>query len=175
MSNTEGESKENFWGKASKLAGPLLTAGAILSGPIGIGLMAGGAVAGFGGVVGAKQLSKSTTNSESDSDTEGTSSSDTVSNSKTLSTNQSHTDGTSHSESFSETDGTTSTIGTSKNFTVTVQNKHIQNILKRIDKQLERLDMCESSGIWSASAAIIVILFAVLLITMRSRENGSDF
>ena len=152
VSNTEGESKENFWGKASKLAGPLLTAGAILSGPIGIGLMAGGAVVGFGGVGGAKQLSKSTTNSESGSDTEGTSSSDTVSNSKTLATNQSHTDGTSHSENFSETDGTTSTIGTSKNFTVTVQNKHIQNILKRIDKQLERLDMCESSGIWSASA-----------------------
>lgn len=152
VSNTEGESKENFWGKASKLAGPLLTAGAILGGPIGIGLMAGGAVAGVGGIAGTKQLSKSTTKSESDSDTEGTSSSDTVSNSKTLSTNQSHTDGTSHSESFSETDGTTSTIGTSKNFTVTVQNKHIQNVLKRIDKQLERLDMCESSGIWSASA-----------------------
>jgi hypothetical protein len=28
--------------------------------------------------------------------------------------------------------------------------------------------------IWSASAAIIVILFAVLMLTMRSKSNGSD-
>lgn len=50
---TKGESKENFWAKAGKLAGPLLEAGAFLGGaaltatgvgaPIGLSLMAGGA------------------------------------------------------------------------------------------------------------------------------------
>ena len=29
-------------------------------------------------------------------------------------------------------------------------------------------------GIWSASAVIIVILFAVLMLTMRKKSNGSD-
>ena len=29
-------------------------------------------------------------------------------------------------------------------------------------------------GIWSAAAAVIVILFAVIMLTMRDRKNGSD-
>ena len=57
-----------------------------------------------------------------------------------------------HTDQFSETNGETSTIGSSKNFTITIQNKHILEVQKRIDKQLERIEQCESSGLWSAGA-----------------------
>lgn len=58
----------------------------------------------------------------------------------------------SHSENFNESFGKTESFGTSKNFTITIQDKHVQEVLKRIDKQLERIEMCESTGLWSCSA-----------------------
>jgi len=149
--NTTGESEDNKWGKAAKMAGPLFQAGSILAatgigGPAGLIMMGVSAVAGVVGTAKAKQLSKSTSQSESTNSSE----SDTITNAHT--TNKSHTVSKGHSENFSETDGTTSTVGSSKNFTITIQNKHIQEIQKRIDKQLERISLCESTGLWSAGA-----------------------
>lgn len=147
--HTEGESKQNFWGKAGKLAGPLIEAGAILAigtgvgVPIGVAMMGLGAASSVGGLIGEKQKNKSDSVTETESTTYTTSDGVTHTTTKTKSISDAHTD------SFSETDGTTSTIGSSKNFTITVQNKHIQEILKRIDKQLERIEMSESSGLWS--------------------------
>ena len=148
-SHTEGESQENFWGKAGKFADPLVESVTLLTAtgvcaPLGAAMMAGGAVFGIGSLVGSKQKSKSdsTTDSTNQSDTEGVS--NTNSSTHSVSKN--------HQESFSETDGTTSTIGESKNFTLTIQNKRIQEILKRIDKQLERLAVAESTGLWATSA-----------------------
>lgn len=148
---TKGSSKDNGWSKAAKLSGPLMEAGAILTAtgagaPIGIAMMAVGGAVGLGGIIGGKQLSESTSTAT------GSNTNDTVSESRTHTTNESHTDGTSHAENFSETDGTTSTIGTSKNFTITIQNKHIQEIQKKIDKQLERIELCEGTGLWSTGA-----------------------
>ena len=57
-----------------------------------------------------------------------------------------------HMISVGGTDGKTSTVGSSKNFTITIQNKQCQNALKRIDKQLERIEMCEGTGMWATAA-----------------------
>ena len=168
-STTDGWSKENKWGKIGKglaVVGGVLgtvavvaaTGGAALpavvacgvaaAGGAGVVATAGGAVALAGSAVGmgAKTKNHSETKGENHSDAYTTGSSDTTSE------NSSDTVTNSHTENFSETDGTTSTIGSSKNFTITIQNKHIQEIQKRIDKQLERIELCESTGFWSTGA-----------------------
>ena len=151
VTNTKGTTKDNFWGGAGKLAEPLMTAGAVLTAtgvgaPVGAIITGVGVVAGIGGLVGSKQKSESTGITEGENHSETRSESETRTRSKSDSTN------TSHTESFQETNGETSTIGTSKNFTITIQNKHILEVQKRIDKQLERIEQCESSGLWSAGA-----------------------
>ncbi len=156
--HSEGTSKENAWGSASKAISPisstLLSVGTALTATgagasLGVPLMVLGGVGAIGSAamgLGAKQKT------ESDSVAEGTNSSDSKSVSHTHTDTQSHTQNQSHTENFSETNGTTSTIGSSKNFTITVQNKRIQEVLKRIDKQLERIEACESTGLWSTGA-----------------------
>ena len=148
----------------SKLSTALLTVGGALLMASGVGAPAGaalltGAAASTAGAVGAGALGiggilggLGKQKSESTSVAEGTNTSDAYTTSHTHTTNESHTEGTSHSENFSETDGTTSTIGSGKQFTMTIQNKHIVEVQKRIDKQLERLELCESTGLWSAGA-----------------------
>lgn len=157
--HTEGESKENIWGKAGKIGASLaaVVGGIALTATgsgaaAGIPMIVGGVVGSLAGVAGTA-LAKN--ESKSDTTTEATNSSD--SHAKTKSTAKSHNETTSdtHTEQFSQTDGTTSTIGSSKNFTITIQNKHIVEVQKRIDKQLERISLCESSGIWSTSAYVI--------------------
>lgn len=132
ISHTDGESEDNAAGKASK---------ALMAVGMGLSLMGGQFVGGLcmiaGGVsgIGAKNISKS----------------DTKSQVKTTTVSKSDT----HTETFNETNGKTSTVGTSKNFTITVQNKHIIEVQKRIDKQLERIEMCESTGLWSTGAYFV--------------------
>ncbi len=62
------------------------------------------------------------------------------------------TDTESTTEQFSETNGRTASVGSSKNFTLTVHNKHVEEILKRIDNQLERLAMAEGTGVWASGS-----------------------
>lgn len=159
--HTEGTSEGDI---KSKLSTALLTVGGALLMASGVGMPAGAALlagtaaatagavgagaVGIGGVLGGLGKQKS----ESTSIAEGTNTSDAYTTSHTHTTNESHTKGTSHSENFSETDGTTSTIGSGKQFTMTIQNKRIVEVQKRIDKQLERLELCESTGLWSAGA-----------------------
>ena len=136
VSESLGESKEN---KAGILSKGLMAVGGVLAFTgvgtgVGIAVMAAGAAAGFG----AKNKSKTTTNSTSESTSETSGLSNSVSQS--------------HSENFNESFGKTESFGTSKNFTITIQDKHVQEVLKRIDKQLERIEMCESTGLWSCSA-----------------------
>lgn len=129
--HTEGTSRSNEFGRIVKSWGPL-----------------GFVATNIGNLLGFEEIQKS----ESTSIAEGTNTSDAYTTSHTHTTNESHTKGTSHSENFSETDGTTSTIGSGKQFTMTIQNKRILEVQKRIDKQLERLELCESTGLWSAGA-----------------------
>lgn len=169
---TDGWSKDNAWGKIGRglaVVGGVLgtvavvaaTGGAALPAVVATGVaVAGGAgtIAAAGGAMGlagglvsmgakSKNHSETHTTNSSDSHTEGYSDTDTV--------NSSDTTTKSHTEQFSETDGTTSTIGSSKNFTITIQNKHIIEVQKRIDKQLERIELCESTGLWSTGAYFV--------------------
>lgn len=169
IGHTESESKENLIGKIGKglavvggavasVAVVAATGGAALPavaaagiaavGGAGAAATAGGAMAVGGAVLGMGSKSKS----KSDSITRTTSISHTTSDGVTHTETETTTVSDAHSDSFSETDGTTSTVGTSKNFTITIQDKHILEIQKRIDKQLERIEMCESTGFWSTGA-----------------------
>lgn len=146
-----GESKPNFWAKAAPLAGPIVEAGAILTmtgvgAPIGGAVMAVGGALGLGGTFGSKTKSKNHTEggSENVNHTEGRGVSDGVSHSES--------DNSSHSDTITDSEGNTSTIGTSKNFTLTLHNKKVEELLKRIDKQLDRIDAAEGTGMWSTCA-----------------------
>lgn len=175
---TKGESKENFWGKAGKLAEPLMIAGAVLGGPVGIGMMAASGVAAIGGVVGAKTLNKGT------SDSEANNVSDTTNTSDTHTTNSSDSEAKGRTENFNEQNGTTSQVGVSKNFTITLQDKHIQEVQKRIEKQLERLEVCESTGLWSTGAYFLSygqdranaeVGAAIFRSIMQGEQSGVEF
>lgn len=104
---------------------------------IGLPLMAaGGAMSAFGAA--GKSKTSGTT------DTYGTSQSDME--------NRSMSDAKSHSETFTDSLGKTATIGSSKNYTLTIHNKHIEELMKRIDQELERISMSESTGLWSVAS-----------------------
>ena len=94
--------------------------------------------------------SKSKTKSESD--THSTNQSDTSSDSFTKGSSQSDTRSKSQTKNTSNTSSESNTQGTSRSLTVNVKDKHIQEILKKIDKQLERISVCESSGLWAVNA-----------------------
>ena len=145
--HSKGTSENNFWGKAGKAAAPLIEAGAFLTStgagaPAGLVMMGVGAAMGIGGIIGAKTKS----NSEFSSEGHNSSESNTVTHS------ESKSESNTHQESFSETNGQTATIGSSKNFTLTIHNKHIEELLKRIERQLQRIDQAESTGLWQTGA-----------------------
>ena len=104
---------------------------------ISIPLMAAGGVMSAVGATGKSKTSGTT-------DTYGTSQSDTE--------NRSMSDAESHSETFTDSLGKTATIGSSKNYTLTIHNKHIEELMKRIDQELERISMSESTGLWSVAS-----------------------
>ena len=144
---TKGKSKENFWGKAGKFSDTLMTAGAVLT-ATGVGAPIGALMMGAGGAAMIGSMVGSSTNQESQSEMTGTNESDTHTSGKSDTTSENET----HQENFSESSGRTATVGTSKNFTLTVHNKHIEELLKRIDKQIQRIEQAESTGLWQAGA-----------------------
>ena len=168
-SHSKGESKDNWMGKVGKslaivggavasVAVVAATGGAALPAVVAAGVaaaggagavgVAGGAMAAAGGIVGlgAKTKNKTDTKTITKSKSHTTSDGVTHTETETVTVNDTHTD------SFSESNGTTSTVGTSKNFTISIQNKHILEIQKKIEKQLERVELCESTGLWSTGA-----------------------
>ena len=74
----------------------------------------------------------------------------------------SYTSGTSFSHSISNSVGTsqansdtltdTDTSGSSETKTINFENKGVSNLMKRIDEQLERINQCESYGLWESCA-----------------------
>lgn len=150
-SKSTGESEQNACGKIGMLASPLISAGTILSmsgagAAVGVPLIAIGGILSLSGAIGGKTKSKNETVNESDTvnDQTSTSHADGKTHNETI--------GNSHSESITDSEGNTSTVGASKNFTLTLHNKHIEELLKRIDKQLERIENAEGGGLWSTSA-----------------------
>ncbi|WP_303825938.1 ATP-binding protein [Ruminococcus flavefaciens] len=58
-------------------------------------------------------------------------------------------------ENHSISDSVSKTLGTSTAVTLNAKNRSISSILDRLDKQLERLDECESVGMWNMAAYFI--------------------
>jgi putative ATP-binding protein len=148
-STSKGSSQKNFWGKAGTIAEPLFYAGAYLT-ATGVGAPAGalmiggaammglGAAAGLGKVLGEGSKSKNDTKNQSETYTVGTNEGFT----------ENHSESSSHADNFSMSNGQTATIGESKTVTITVRDKHIDELLKRIDNQLERINQAEGAGLW---------------------------
>lgn len=181
-STTDGTSHENKWSKISGVLSGVSTALGTAAMATGVGAPVGLALLGLSGAAFATSL-KAGQESHSKTEQKGEIENVTTGTSDAHTTNESDTTNNSHTDNFSETDGTTSTIGSSKNFTITVQNKHIQDALKRIDKQLERLEMCESTGLWSTGSyflsygqdkAIAEIAATVYRSIMQGEQSGVE-
>lgn len=104
----------------------------------------------YGASVGVS-ANRSSSKTQSHSYTYSTNQSRTISDSLTRGESQSKTTSESHTKSNSHTSGQTTTQGLSRSVTLTVKDKHIQEIIKKIDKQLERISICESTGLWSTN------------------------
>lgn len=153
-SDTTGETKTHTVNKSLSKKSGLAQAGSIIGGALaaigGVALMATGVgiPAGLAMVGGGAALAGAGANAPQK--TSGTSDSTAKQSSHTK--NHNETDTKSHTEQFNETNGKTATVGSSKNFTLTIHNKHIEEILKRIDNQLERLYIAEGTGVWASGA-----------------------
>ena len=142
-SKSDSETKKSKIAVGSSVLGGVLAAvgtGLTITGAgaaIGLPLMAAGGAMSAVGAAGKSKTSGTT-------DTYGTSQSDTE--------NRSMSDAESHSETFTDSLGKTATSGSSKNYTLTIHNKHIEELMKRIDQELERISMSESTGLWSVAS-----------------------
>lgn len=72
-------------------------------------------------------------------------------------TSESHTENYSETETTSDTktDTKTQTRGTSASIQLTRHNKTIEELLEKIDEQLERIKNCESYGLWDSACYFI--------------------
>ena len=142
-SKSDSETKKSKIAVGSSVLGGVLAVvgtGLTITGvgaAIGLPLMAAGGAMSAVGAAGKSKTSGTI-------DTYGTSQSDTE--------NRSMSDAESHSETFTDSLGKTATIGSSKNYTLTIHNKHIEELMKRIDQELERISMSESTGLWSVAS-----------------------
>lgn len=144
---SSSHSKSDSETKKSKTAVGCSVLGGVLS-VVGLGLSATGAAIGIPLMAAGSTMSAVGATGKSKTsgitDTYGTSQSDTE--------NRSMSDAESHSETFTDSLGKTATIGSSKNYTLTIHNKHIEELMKRIDQELERISMSESTGLWSVAS-----------------------
>ncbi len=153
------------------LGGVGATIGFLMGGPIGMGL---------GTLIGSNvNVSKSTThnagsnfsqtNGVSQSFTYGTTSTNTQTNTQTSGSSQSYTHGI--------------TQGMSQQITLEATNKHIEQMLQKIDQYLERINEAERYGAWQSAAYFIgsnraetESLASIFLGLMRgNRSNNEPF
>lgn len=101
-------------------------------------------------------ISNALTKGVSDSTTQSTSHAFNSSSTDTVTVGQSlqHATNSSYSESFNfgHADTITDTFGTSQGITMQSQNMMIMCMLDRIKKQIQRIDECESTGMWNCAA-----------------------
>ena len=146
---SSSHSKSDSETKKSKTAVGCSVLGGVLS-VVGFGLSATGAGAAIGIPLMAAGGAMSAVGATGKSKTSGTT--DTYGTSQSDTENRSMSDAESHSETFTDSLGKTATIGSSKNYTLTIHNKHIEELMKRIDQELERISMSESTGLWSVAS-----------------------
>lgn len=125
------------------LGGAALAAASLITAPLtgGASLVAAGALIGGNALLNSIQPeTKTDTRTDTTSDTETRGRTEGESGTKT------------HGSSTQQTDTEGRSKGTSQSMQLTQQNKVIQDILKRIDCQLERIENCESQGMWECAA-----------------------
>lgn len=125
------------------LGGTALAAASLLTAPLtgGASMAAAGAILGGYGVLNALQPETTTTSRTSTS---------TVTETSGRTEGESETE--THGESTNQTDTEGTSKGTSQSMQLTQQNKVIQDILQRLDGQLQRIENCESQGMWECAA-----------------------
>lgn len=155
-----------------------VTAGASLS------LTAVVGAAGLGMGIGAT-MSDTKTKGSSTSTTSGSSTSktDSMSYGTSQSTARSNTQTFTDTQSITTGQNTNQTVGSSKQITIESVNKHIEQLLKKIDQQLERVEEARRYGAWntaayfiaedSASSASMASLFLGLM--RGNNSNSEDF
>lgn len=125
--------------------------GFALGGPAGAGI---GAAIG-GGIGGICSFSKGKNHSVSSGTSHSHSSGSTYSFSKSTTESETvgntNTSGKSVSASKNVTDGTTDSVGESLSYQVKFENHSISQMMKRIDKILERYDECADLGMWNCA------------------------
>lgn len=146
---SNSHSKSDSETKKSKIAVGSSVLGGVLA-AVGTGLTITGAGAAIGLPLMAACGAMSPVGAAGKSKTSGTT--DTYGTSQSDTENRSMSDAESHSETFTDSLGKTATIGSSKNYTLTIHNKHIEELMKRIDQELERISMSESTGLWSVAS-----------------------
>lgn len=146
---SSSHSKSDSETKKSKTAVGCSVLGGVLA-AVGTGLTLTGAGAAIGIPLMAAVGAMSAVGAAGKSKTSGTT--DTYGTSQSDTENRSMSDAESHSETFTDSLGKTATIGSSKNYTLTIHNKHIEELMKRIDQELERISMSESTGLWSVAS-----------------------
>lgn len=146
---SNSHSKSDSETKKSKIAVGSSVLGGVLA-AVGTGLTITGAGAAIGLTLMAACGAMSAVGAAGKSKTSGTT--DTYGTSQSDTENRSMSDAESHSETFTDSLGKTATIGSSKNYTLTIHNKHIEELMKRIDQELERISMSESTGLWSVAS-----------------------
>lgn len=100
----------------------------------------------------SENLTKGFSKSRSVGNTEGITESVTNTSSTSSGKQFSKNESISSSVSYAQTKALTDTFGNSQAVTLNIQNKSLMDTLKRLEKQLERLDECESSGMWDFAA-----------------------
>lgn len=90
--------------------------------------------------------------SKSSGDTVGKNESSTKTQTIGSGAQYSENEGHSTSTNYAHTKALTDTFGNSQAVTLNVQNKSLINTLERLEKQLKRLDECESIGMWDFAA-----------------------
>ena len=97
-------------------------------------------------------FSNSKGTSRSESTTSGTSESDSESQGKAVSSNQSYSHNIGETLNFSVGNSVTDMLGTSKAITLNAKDMTLEPVMKKIQKHIERIEECESFGMWDFAA-----------------------
>lgn len=85
------------------------------------------------------------------SKTEGTSSTETTNTSTANTQGSTNTKGETQTDSQSTNQSDTTTSGSGKTLNISFENKSVQNLIVKIDSQLERLSKSEDYGLWNCA------------------------
>lgn len=147
---TEGSNHTENINKSGQVAAGLKVAGAVVGGILGgsLGAVVGTTiVGGFAGIQGIDALITPFVNNTS----EGTN----ISSSDTHSTSNSHGTNQSDSQALSNTQTNTQSSANGRTVQFTYEDRHITDILKIIEENIKRIDLCSGFGAFSSAAYVV--------------------